>query len=407
MIDGMQLRAARILLAYAARTARIVPSDIKSEVLRLILQAKTGALSIQDELSLNDQVTKLTTIVAPTDLAAAQAALITQASDWSSRVASATATCVNVFGILLTLFIMSLTTGYTMITADLQDLRPDTTKYLESIEDVYVKSQPRHTRPGMIPGQLDDMAAQQLNDNIEKVREWDGAMSSAVKHLSSMVRIEGNGLNYCTLILQMIGNATACLPAATTLGVGAPPSAGTVLAATPSLSSSSPVLDEPSPSLLPDSGGLVHFRKVQASKVGYAEAIGLNLTGPNQITTVYAIRSKGVAAATMLGTALLPLLYGFLGSAVFLMRQYFGETRFFQTTDHVVGRVMLRLGLGGVAGLAIGWFWSPASTKLVSDATTFSMTPFALAFLAGFSIELLFSILDRIIAAVSPPAKPV
>jgi hypothetical protein len=74
----------------------------------------------------------------------------------------------------------------------------------------------------------------------------------------------------------------------------------------------------------------------------------------------------------------------------------------------------LRLGLGGIAGLAIGWFWVPTSAKAIAEVSSLTTAPFALAFLAGFSIELLFSLLDRIIAAINPtssgppnpPAKP-
>jgi hypothetical protein len=95
------------------------------------------------------------------------------------------------------------------------------------------------------------------------------------------------------------------------------------------------------------------------------------------------------------------------------MRQLFGDsTNLFGAnfgtgsgTDLLVGRVLLRVCLGGLAGLAIGWFWTPSSSKLINDATTYSTAPFALAFLAGFSIDLLFSILDRILQAVEPKPK--
>jgi hypothetical protein len=57
---------------------------------------------------------------------------------------------------------------------------------------------------------------------------------------------------------------------------------------------------------------------------------------------------------------------------------------------------MPRLLLGGLSGLVIGWFIDPSSVKTAS--------PFALAFVAGYSVELLFSIMDKIIAALSSPA---
>ena len=45
-----------------------------------------------------------------------------------------------------------------------------------------------------------------------------------------------------------------------------------------------------------------------------------------------------------------------------------------------------------MAGLIVGWFQTPDVSKLTT-------TPFALAFVAGFSIDIVFSLLERIVAA--------
>jgi hypothetical protein len=51
----------------------------------------------------------------------------------------------------------------------------------------------------------------------------------------------------------------------------------------------------------------------------------------------------------------------------------------------------LRIFLGALAGLAIGWFLKP------EDVSGFkSLSPFALAFVAGYSVDLLFAFLDKI-----------
>lgn len=94
----------------------------------------------------------------------------------------------------------------------------------------------------------------------------------------------------------------------------------------------------------------------------------------------------------LIGGSILPLLYGLLGASVFLLRS--GLTLFAGPASPrvVVASVLLRVGLGGIAGLAIGWFQT--------DTAKLTTTPFAVAFLAGFSIELLFSLLDRIITAI-------
>ena len=87
----------------------------------------------------------------------------------------------------------------------------------------------------------------------------------------------------------------------------------------------------------------------------------------------------------------LPLLYGFLGAAVFLMRNIL-DTR----TPHIeVFSSILRIALGGIAGIVIGWFWVPGPSKN-AELAAITSAPFALAFLVGFSIDILFSLLDRL-----------
>jgi hypothetical protein len=58
----------------------------------------------------------------------------------------------------------------------------------------------------------------------------------------------------------------------------------------------------------------------------------------------------------------------------------------------------LRILLGALAGLAIGWFLKP------QDVSGFNaISPFALAFVAGYSVDLLFTFLDKIVNAFSAP----
>ena len=91
----------------------------------------------------------------------------------------------------------------------------------------------------------------------------------------------------------------------------------------------------------------------------------------------------------------LPLLYGLLGAVVFLLRNMLsGQGTFFDIYSAVI-----RVGAGGVAGIIIGWFSVPAtlSTAIVAPATL----PYIVAFLAGFSIDIVFSLLDRLIKTIS------
>jgi hypothetical protein len=85
----------------------------------------------------------------------------------------------------------------------------------------------------------------------------------------------------------------------------------------------------------------------------------------------------------------LPFLYGLLGSSIFLMRNLASV----RSPAMQPLSIIMRVALGGVAGIVIGWFASSA----VDLKTTSSLSvPFALAFLTGYGIEVLFTILDRL-----------
>jgi hypothetical protein len=128
----------------------------------------------------------------------------------------------------------------------------------------------------------------------------------------------------------------------------------------------------------------------------FTAAYGIDIRN-DDVSSAYFNRRQAESAVALLGGSMLPVLYGLLGASVYLLRRYLGEANL-EMDPNFGMRAYLRLGLGGIAGLAIGWFWTPSSM----DVATLTTAPFALAFLGGFSIELLFSILDRIIAAVNP-----
>ena len=92
---------------------------------------------------------------------------------------------------------------------------------------------------------------------------------------------------------------------------------------------------------------------------------------------------------------LLPLLYGLVGSCAYILRSLTNEIKSLTYTPNANTGYTLRLRLGTLSGLAIGWFASPETTSVIK-----TLSPFALAFVAGYSVELLFSLMDRIISAL-------
>jgi hypothetical protein len=116
---------------------------------------------------------------------------------------------------------------------------------------------------------------------------------------------------------------------------------------------------------------------------------------------IYQTRLK----VNMLVTWLLPFLYGLLGACVFLMRKIVladGVLQFYEELRLVnFLSLTLRVALGGLAGIIIGWFWVPDTTVSSAGPLSISSVPFGIAFFAGFSMETLFSLLDRLNTSVT------
>jgi hypothetical protein len=110
------------------------------------------------------------------------------------------------------------------------------------------------------------------------------------------------------------------------------------------------------------------------------------------------------AAVAITNTYLLTLAFGFLGACVRVLREIHNRLQDFTLAPSLFARYQARILLGMVAGPTIGLFFSQdghllslstSSTNLPSLST--QLPAVAIAFVAGFSIEILFAILDRFI----------
>ena len=98
----------------------------------------------------------------------------------------------------------------------------------------------------------------------------------------------------------------------------------------------------------------------------------------------------------------LPILCGLLGASLFIVRSLATDIRAMTYVEEENIGFNLRFFLGGVAGIAVVWFFGPESLKaLGTGEVVSSLSPLALAFIAGYSVELVFSVIDRIISAFS------
>ena len=113
-------------------------------------------------------------------------------------------------------------------------------------------------------------------------------------------------------------------------------------------------------------------------------------------TDAIVVKSRQMLA--VLQGYLLPLLYGWIGATAYVVRSLGREARERLYRRENDTAYTLRIFLGSLAGLAIGWFLKP------EDVTGFNaISPFALAFAAGYSVDLLFTLLDKIVNAFSAP----
>jgi hypothetical protein len=360
---------ARTLIAFAGLQGIPVPSDFRADIVR-IQTLPASSVSPADEMRLNEIIGGLVTLVKPWTLTDIDRQFSTTPGAglrrfWAriaAKKASIVGNVLNLFGIILLALVIALTTNFTTLNTALNDFRRiNVSEYFELLQFSLDLSLVKAARE-------EDQRIQK--ETIKKLRQTDGLMISGSVALLPAIDLESSSPNWCMIVLRIYVGTKACKRVA--------------------VSASTSDADQ-----APDA---------KASKLpAYAAELGLNMTSPDQIKFAYALLNHAESLVLILGSSILPLMYGFLGATVYLMRQFAGETTAAVSGPTFGGRVALRIGLGGVAGLAIGWFWTPASSKAVSDLTSFSTTPFALAFLAGFSIELLFSILDRVIAAINPP----
>jgi hypothetical protein len=109
--------------------------------------------------------------------------------------------------------------------------------------------------------------------------------------------------------------------------------------------------------------------------------------------------STAKVVLSILQRYILPLLYGLLGASVYILRTLSSQIRARTYTEASNIDFRIRLYLGTLGGMVSAWFINPE----VAGGLVKTLSPFAIAFLAGYSIELLFAMMDKIISAFSKP----
>lgn len=105
----------------------------------------------------------------------------------------------------------------------------------------------------------------------------------------------------------------------------------------------------------------------------------------------------------ILQSYLLPLLYGLLGASTSALRSLSREMELVIFSNKRRIQHLLRISLGALAGIMVGWF----SFLLPSESTSFvgSVSPLAIAFLVGYNIEVFFSLMDVALNSIKRMAR--
>lgn len=116
-----------------------------------------------------------------------------------------------------------------------------------------------------------------------------------------------------------------------------------------------------------------------------------------------------VSAQIILGSMssyVLPMFYGLLGALAFTLRSLAIEIANVTFSNESKIRYRLRWPLGMLAGIAVLWFLpgtsqtAPTDVNQLSQINLSQLQPLALAFLAGYGVELFFNALERLFAGV-------
>jgi len=94
------------------------------------------------------------------------------------------------------------------------------------------------------------------------------------------------------------------------------------------------------------------------------------------------------------GLWVLPAVFGMLGAVVYQLRAALDRMR----PDPRFWRAVMRTALGGLAGIAFGWIWTPDGA---SGASAMPLGAYALAFVIGYSIDVFYALLDRVVTTLS------
>jgi hypothetical protein len=114
------------------------------------------------------------------------------------------------------------------------------------------------------------------------------------------------------------------------------------------------------------------------------------------------VEQAAIHPLMIIGSYILPLLYGLLGAYAYVLRVLSEEIKHQTYSRESDIKYQLRVRLGALAGLVVGILTVTGEESFMVSISRLS--PVALAFIAGYSIEFVFTLVDRLISNVTTSA---
>lgn len=127
--------------------------------------------------------------------------------------------------------------------------------------------------------------------------------------------------------------------------------------------------------------------------------VASTLSGTPEIKSATIILQKGSMIIGFVNGYLIPLFAGALGASLAILRGLYLGIQNSRIDMRLFRTVYVRIALGTISGIAIGWMAAFGG----DEPGTAGLTPLALAFAAGYAVELVFNLLDRIVIALGGP----
>jgi hypothetical protein len=112
------------------------------------------------------------------------------------------------------------------------------------------------------------------------------------------------------------------------------------------------------------------------------------------------LRNVILPIANIIGGFFLPVLYGALGTCAYILRAIYSQMceRSFDPRQN--GEFIVRIFLGMLSGITLQWIFVRDGSSVPGG-----ITPAVLAFIGGYSVEVLFTAMDRLLTALTGSIK--